>query len=623
MTVRLEELLPYYEQELSNLRELTGEFARQFPKIAGRLQLEGEHCADPHTERLIESFAFLASRVHHKLDDEYPEIAESLLEVLYPHFLRPIPSSAIVQFWIDPGRPKITKRATIERHRPVTSPLIGDIACKFRTCYPVDLYPLALTRVRFEHTSGSSWLRKIAPDAAAVLTLELKASPGLLISGMGLTSLRFFLDGDPALRHLVHEMLLTRALRIRVGDGSNALAHTRELPASCIAPVGFGRDEGMLEYDDRSFLGYRLLTEYFSYPEKFLFLDFLRLNEVAPHISGGTLIIQCMIDRAPDTSGHQRLLNELSEQHFKLGCTPIINLFEQAAEPIHVTHRRESWPIRASNHQPRAFEVIQVKRVTRIERTGLGDRVEEVPPYYAIRHNDPDAGSRFYWHATRKQSVMRDDRGTELELHLADLCFEPARPGAEVLSLDLLCSNRDLPEQIPFGGGESAKQSDFDLPGNSIVARVRLLRKPTQVMRAPQRRGLQWRLISHLSLNYLSLVEGGHDALKEMLSLYDFSQSPVAKRQIEGIVAISSKPTVTRVVGPDFSGFARGTEITLTLNENHYVGGSFFLFASILERLFALSCSPNSFTRLRVRTVQQKDEEVAAWPARSGEALVV
>jgi len=615
----LETLLPYYEEELGCLRELSGEFARRFPKIAGRLQLEGEHCADPHTERLIESFAFLAARIHRKLDDEYPEIVESLLEVLYPHYLRPIPSSTIVQFWINPESLKISKCASIARHQPVTSPYIGSVKCFFRTCYPVDIYPLTLTRARFERTSGSSWLRRLAPDAAAVLTLELKALPGLTISGIGLDSLRFFLDGDPALMHLVHELLLSRTLRIRVGDGSNALAHTRELPAASIAPVGFGLDEGMLEYDDRSFLGYRLLTEYFSFPEKFLFVDFLRLDEAVPHIPGNTLIIQCFFDHAPETGR----LHEVSEQHFKLGCTPIINLFDQAAEPIHVTHRRESWPVRASNQKPRSFEVIQVKQVTRVERTGLEDRVEEVPPYYAIRHSDPEAGSRFYWHATRKQSTLRDDRGTELELHLVDLGFEPMRPGAEVLSIELLCSNRDLPEQIPFGGGEAAKQSDFSMPGNSTVSRVRLLRKPTQTLRAPHRRGLQWRLISHLSLNYLSLVEGGEDALKEMLALYDFGQSPVVRREIQGIKSISSKPAVTRVVGPDFSGFARGTEITLTLDENHFVGGSVFLFASVLERLFALSCAPNSFTRLRVRTVQQQNEEASVWPARSGEALVV
>ena len=614
MAGTLEELLPYFEQELSNLRELTGEFARRFPKVARRLELEGEHCADPHTERLIQSFAFLASWIHRKLDDEYPEIFESLLEVSYPHTLQPIPSSAIVQFWLNPENSTISKRNTVARHQPVLAPLVGDVACRFRTCYPVDLYPLVLTQARFELTSGLEWLRKLAPDAAAVLTLELKAFPGLAISSIGLESLRFYLDGESALVHLAREMLLTRVLRVRVGDGGSV---ARGLPADCIAPVGFGRDEGMLEYDNRSFLGYRLLSEYFSYPEKFLFLDFLRLNEAAMHIHSDTLVIQCMIGSAPGDD--QRRLHDLSEQHFKLGCTPVINLFAQAAEPIHVTQRHDSWPVRPGNFQPRAYEVIQIKQVTRIERQSA--TFEKVPPYYSLRHSGSKADSRFYWHATRKKSSLRDDGGTELELHLVDLEFEQARPMAGVLNPELLCSNRDLPEQIPFGSGKAG--SDFRLRGNSTVDRVRLLRKPTPTLRAPKRRGLQWRLISNLSLNYLMLIEGGGEALKEMLSLYDYGQSSAVKRQIEGIVAISSKPAVTRVVGPEFSGFARGTEVTLTLNEDHYVGGSFYLFASILERMLALSCTPNSFTRLRVRTVQKEGEDVASWPARPGEAIVV
>jgi len=618
----LESLLPYYERELGYLRGLSGEFARRYPKIAGRLQLEGDHCEDPHTERLIESFAFLAARIHRKVDDEYPEIVESLLEVLYPHYLRPFPAASIVQFELNAHEPEIAARYTVARLEPVKAPPIGGFNCTFRTCYPVDLYPLNLRQARLELTSGSSWLRQIAPKAAAVLTLELQTPAGLTLDGIGLDKLRFFLDGEPALMHLLHELLLSHTFQVRLGDGSNNPACTCELPGSSIAPVGFGHDEGMLEYDERSFLGYRLLTEYFAFPEKFLFVDFLRLDEIAPKLTGNKLVIQCMIDRYPDTERHQRLLGNVSAHHFKLGCTPIINLFTRSGEPINVTHQRDSYPVWANQNMPNAYEVVQIKRVTRVEITDKNKRYDEVPPFYSICHGDEVAAKRFYWHANREASTRRDDKGLDMDLHIVDLDFEPVRPPAEVLSLELLCSNRDLPEQIPFGGGEAGRHTDFTLAGHSVVKRVRLLRKPTPSVRPPRKRGLQWRLVSHLSLNYLSLVEGGQDALKEMLALYDFSHSPVVRRQIKGIVSISSKPTVTRITGSDFSGFVRGTEITLTLNEDNYVGGSVYLFSSILERLFALYCAPNSFTRLHVRTVQQH-EEVAAWPARSGEALVV
>ncbi|MDR2014754.1 MAG: type VI secretion system baseplate subunit TssF [Azoarcus sp.] len=619
----LESLLPYYERELGELRRLSGEFARRYPKIAGRLQLEGDHCEDPHAARMIESFAFLAARIHRKLDDEYPEIVESLLEVLYPHYLCPFPSASIVQFELGAAAPGIGSRYTIARHQPVKTPPIGGVACQFRTCYPVDLYPLALKQARLEMTSGSEWLRRIAPDAAAVLTLELHAPAGFVLNKIGLESLRFFLDGDPALMHLLHELLLSKTLWVRVGDGSDDPARTQKLPKSSLAPVGFGRDEGMLEYDDRSFLGYRLLSEYLSFPEKFLFVDLLRLDEIAPRLTGNKLVIQCMIGSYPDSERHQRLFRSVSAQHFKLGCTPVVNLFTRTGEPILITHQRASYPVWVKHNKPNGYEVVRIKRVTRVEKTGNDERYSEVSPFYSIRHGDEDSGSRFYWHASRDGSPRPDDKGTDVELHLVDLDFEPIRPPAEVLSLELLCSNRDVPEQIPFGGGEKGSHSDFTVAGHSVVKRVRLLRKPTPSLRPPRRRGLQWRLISHLSLNYLSLVEGGEEALKEMLSLYDFSNSPVVKRQIQGIVSIASKPAVTRVSGPDFPGFVRGTEITLKLNEDHYVGGSVYLFTSILERLFALYCAPNSFTRLRVFTVQRQNVEVAAWPARLGDAIVI
>lgn len=616
----LDSLLPYYERELSLLRELSGEFARRYPKIAGRLQLEGDQCEDPHTERLIESFAFLASRIHKKLDDEYPEIAASFLDVIYPHYLRPIPSSSIVQYECDPERPEIAKRYPIARGQAVHAPAIGGVTCKFRSCYPVDLYPLSLASAKIELTSSSPYLRRIAPDASAILSLELNTHGGLAVSDIDLQSLRFFLDGEPALMHLLYELLLSNTLQVRVGDGSDDPTLTRTLPANALQAVGFGRDEGMLEYDERSFLGYRLLTEYFSFPDKFLFVELQQLANIARNLRGQRLVIQCVLKDWPDTERHTRLLNHLQASHFKLGCTPIVNLFVHQGEPIRVTHQRASYPVIADARKQQAFEVMQLRRVIRVEKTGNHESSEEVLPFYAIRHGAEQNGTKFYWHASREASPRQDDKGTDLELHLVDLDFNPVRPAAEVLSIEMLCSNRDLPEIIPFGGNQSGQHTDFSLPGHSVVRRVRLLRKPTTTLRAPQKRGLQWRLISHLSLNYLSLIDTGLNALQEMLMLYNLSDSAVNTKQIQGIAAIESAPAVTRVLGRNFAGFVRGTEILLTLDEENYVGGSVYLFASVLERFFALYCAPNSFTRLRVKT---RDEEVAAWPARAGEALVI
>ena len=618
----LESLLPYYERELGHLRQLSGEFARRYPKIAGRLQMEGDQCEDPHTERMIESFAFLAARIHKKLDDEYPEVATSFLNVLYPHYLQPIPSATIVQFECDPQRPEIAKRYRVERGQPVHAPAMQGVVCKFRSAYPVDLYPLSLTEAKLELTSGSPYLRQLAPEAAAVLTLEFHTHGGLALNAIGLQSLRFFLDGEPALMHLLYEMLLSNVQSVSVGDGSEDPARTRKLPAASLKAVGFGRDEGLLDYDERSFMGYRLLTEYFCYPDKFLFVDLLQLDKAVARLDGDKLVLRLLLDQYPDSERHNRLQTQLQAQHMKLGCTPIVNLFTQPGEPIRVTHQKASYPVLVDGRKQQAYEAIQIKRVVRVEKSGDGESSEEVPPFYAIRHGSEKKTPRFYWHASRERSPRQGDKGTDLELHLADLEINAVRPATEVLSLELLCSNRDLPEQIPFGGSQSTQRTDFSLPGHSVVKRVRLLRKPSASQRSPLGRAVQWRLVSHLSLNYMSIVDSGCAALQEMLALYNLTDSPVNVRQIQGVVGIESQPAVTRVSGRDFSGFVRGSEIRLTLDPDYYVGGSVYLFAAVLERFFALYCAPNSFTRLRVHAVQQ-DEALASWPARAGEALVI
>jgi type VI secretion system protein ImpG len=191
-----------------------------------------------------------------------------------------------------------------------------------------------------------------------------------------------------------------------------------------------------------------------------------------------------------------------------------------------------------------------------------------------------------------------------------------------VLSLKLTCSNRDLPEQLPFGGATQDRHADFSLPQFPVVKRVRPLRKPTRAVRPPTKTGLYWRLISHLSLNHLSIVSEGKDALQEMLTLYNLTQSHRVTREIQGIKAISTRPATTLVASKHFSGLVRGLDISLTLDESAFVGSGAVLFGAVLERFFALYSGPNSFTRLTLHA-HQLQQEIAKWPARAGKALVI
>lgn len=623
----LEQLLPYYERELGFLRQLSGEFAQRYPKIARRLLIEGDQCEDPHVERMIEAFAFLSARVHRKLDDEFPEITEAFMQVLYPHYTRPFPSCTILQMETDPAKPEIQKCHTLARHTQVLSPPVGGMPCRFRTCYDVDLYPLNLKTARLELAQSSDYLRRLAPQAAATITLDFETQANFPIAQLELRSLRFFLDGDPALMHLLYELLLGQAVRVRVSDGSDDPVRVVDLPPGCLAPVGFGADEGMLDYDDRSFMGYRLLTEYFAYPEKFLFVELRGLDAARLQHQGQGLRVQIFLPRYQDSERYARLMQTLSPTNFRLGCTPAVNLFRHAAEPVRLTHHKTTYPVIADGRRHLAYEVISIDAVTGVEKSGRPDAgiretVSEVPPFYSVRHHTDESDARAFWYATRESSTREHDKGTDVEIAFADLQFRPLRPETEVLSIALTCSNRDLPEQIPFGGGDGGTHTDFTLPGNSIVKRVRTLRKPSSALRPPVKRGLQWRLVSHMSLNHLSIVDQGKDALQEMLTLYNYADSQAMRRQIQGIVAIESSPGNARVSGPHFSGFVRGVDITLTLDESAYVGAGLYLFASALERFFALYCGPNNFTRLYLRSKQQ-EQEIARWPARAGQALVI
>jgi type VI secretion system protein ImpG len=618
----LEDLLPYYERELGYLRELSGEFARRYPKIARRLSLEGDQCEDPHVERIIEAFAFLTARIHRKLDDEYPEITEAFMQVLYPHYTRPFPSCTILQFETDPDNPEIGSRYTVPRHHPAISPPVSGMQCRFRTCYDVDLYPLTLKSSTVRLASASDYLRRIAPDAAAAITLEFETQGALPLGQLKLDKLRFFLDGEPSLMHLLYELLLTRALRVRIDDGTDDPAKTVSLPGGALSAVGFAPEEGLLDADERTFAGFRLLTEYFAFPDKFLFVDLAGLDTPALRHNGTRLRVQVLLSAFADTERHNRLLQTLAPHNFRMGCTPAINLFQHAAEPVRLSHHQTSYPVLADGRRRLAYEVVSIDSVTSVEKSGTQASFHDIPPFYSILHHARDEQQRAFWYATREPSVREFDKGTDVEIAFVDLDFTPLRPDAEVLSINLTCCNRDLPAQLPFGGSASGAHTDFTLPQISVVKRARPLRKPTATLRPPNKRGLQWRLISHLSLNHLSIVSQGREALQEMLALYNYTASQSAARQIQGIAAIHSQPAVTRVVGKHFTGFVRGTDITLTVDEQAFVGAGAVLFGSVMERFLALYCGPNSFTRLTLCS-EQREQEVARWPARTGEALVI
>lgn len=601
-----DDLLPLYERELTFLRQHAAEFASKYPKIASRLLLEADKCEDPHVERLIEAFAFLTARIQHKIEDEFPEITDALLGILYPHYLAPVPSMSVVEFVLDPNQ-GLTTAQQIERGATVFSPAVAGAPCRFRVSYPVTLWPLQVAAARVDSPNAVGPV----PGAVSVVRVQLRCFPNVKLRELPLDRLRFFLQGESQVVFPLYELLLNDvvAVRLRPLEGTKGPSPVT-LSRDVVRPVGFEPDEGVLPYSHRSFLGYRLLQEYFYFPEKFLFLDVTALDRAGTAGFNDGFELLFYLRQSPTVP------QAITEATFRLGCAPIINLFSQVAEPIRLTHAETEYRVVPDVRRPDATEVYAIESVTSTSPHLEAPIVFQ--PFYSLRHSADHEGPRAFWYASRRPSARKGDSGTEVYLSLVDLDFRPTLPAVETLTIHALCTNRDLPSKLPFGGD----RSDFELEGAAPLSRIRSLTKPSTTVRPPMERGAQWRLISHLALNYLSICEGGREALQEILALYDVADSPVIRQQISGILGVSARRVVARPSTFPWNGFCRGMQVTLDLDEDKYVGAGVFLFASVLERFLGLYTSVNTFTQL-VATTRQRPEPLRRWPPRAGEQTLL
>jgi type VI secretion system protein ImpG len=612
-----DDLLFYYERELTYIRKMAVQFSEKYPKIAARLQLEPDKCEDPHVERMLEGFSFLAARVHLKIDDDFPEISEAMMSVIYPQFVRPIPSMAVVEFQLDQDKGKVTTEFPIARGSMLYSKPVNGVPCKFRTCYDTTLWPVNVVAAEWktpDRLTVPLGATVSGANAAAALRLELLCLPDVLLPKLGMPSLRFYLNGESGVVNTLYELLCANLLKIVVRDPTpGTRVRPVTLPASALKPVGFEEDHGVLPYSSRSFLGYRLLQEYFTFPEKFLFLDLEGLDAVwSTGFKDRAEVIFLMSSFEPDYQ--QRMELGVSSRTFRLGCCPIINLFEQTAEPILLNQRKYEYPIVPDVRRPNAVEVFSVDEVAI-----LNPQTREIvnfEPFYSFRHGRDQQDA--FWLAKRRPSERAHDEGTEVYLSLCDLSQRPLYPDKDALTVRLTCTNRDLPARLPFGN----EDGDFELEANASLKRIVALQKPTSPIRPPMGKSVMWRLISQLSLNHLSLIEGGRHALQHILQLYNFTDSTVGRKIIEGILDVQSERHFARVVSDFDISFARGARVKMLLDEEQFVGNGVYLFASVMEYFLGLYCTVNSFSQLVVSTKQRK-EILREWPPRAGRKVLM
>jgi len=602
-------LLPYYDRELVAIRQLAAEFAETHPKIASRLRLSAGSVDDPHVERLLEGVAFLAARVHHRLDDDFPELTDALLGVLYPHYLAPTPSCAIARFTCQPD---LLVPLRLSSALELDSEPVRGETCRFRTAYPVTLWPIEIESVQLSGLPLAAPNNPLAAGAAAVLRISLVCvRPAATFTQLGVDSLRVFVRGPGNVALRLYELLCANTISVALADSAVDPAPIILGPET-IEPVGFAPSEALLPWPARSFSGFRLVTEYFAFPEKYLFLEFKGLDAKTLLAAGNRLEIFVYLNRAAP-----ELERAIDQNALVLGCTPIVNLFEQVCEPIALRHTELEYRIIPDVRRPAALEVWSVDRVreTRPDGTHRPWR-----PFYRLAEHDRDAGSATgYYNTVRRESGSLG--GTEVYLTPYDPEFDTQAPADAVLSVDATCLNRDLPGELPFGGGHPALRL---VEGSTAIAHVTCLTAPTRTLRAPIREKGFWRLVSHLSLGHLSVVGGddGAAALREILRLYDLRNLPETRGAIAGLVGVTAAPGTARVPGSQLGAFCRGLDVTLEFDQQAWQASGLYLLSSVLDRFLALHATVNSFVRTRV-VLRGRSERVAQWPARAGARVLL
>lgn len=595
-----EDLLPHYQRELGYLRRMGRAFAEAYPKIAGRLELSEAESPDPHVERMIESFAFLTARIQRNLDAEFPKIPESLLGILYPQFVTPTPSMTVARFRPDPERGKLTGGYPLPAHTPLFATAPNGMTCRMRTCYPVTLWPLEVQWAGFEATDGYDFLDR-RPDVNAVIRIRLETTDEP-IDQLGLDRLRFHLNADRVTSDALYELLFVHAKGVAL-IGDDKRDKPVELAADAIHPVGFERDEAVIDVPPHGQPAYHLLQEYFTFPEKFLFFDVDGLDRGGAAGATRTLDLLILLDKTP----RQRLAVEA--ETFALYCTPAINLFRKTSEPVRIDGRQHEYRLVADRRRERVTEIHSILDVT-ASNIPEAD-AHRVEPFFSFSHSAQGRDARAFWYTRRDATGRADMRGTDMWISFLDLDYRPAKPAATTLYAHTLCTNRGLAEQLQAG-------ATLQIEEGAPLAGIEVLYKPTRQINPPLGGETLWRLVSHLSLNYLSLsqFEGSLKALQEILRLYARTDDPAVEQQINGITAMECRRAVRRLGPEAWRGFARGVDVNLTFDERAFVGSSAILLASVLNRFLGLYASVNSFAQLTARS-SQREGIWKQWPPRA------
>ena len=608
-----EEMLEYYERELTFLRQMGGDFARKYPKVAGRLLLDPDRCDDPHVNRLLEGFAFLAARVHRRLDDDFPEICESLTRIIHPAYLQPIPSMTIVECQADPAQGKKTAGMRVPRGTALVSKVTVDgLACRFQTAYDVDLWPFSVSAAEWRQPERMQRPPRatVGVQAVAAVRLRLRCHRDVVFSGLPLKRLRFHLAGDASVVYSLYELISEKCIEIQLRDPKDE-KRLISLGPDRLRMVGFDAEESLLPFVRRSMDGHRLLQEYFALPEKFLFFDLEGLEPLAEAGFGEEAEIVFLFSLFERAERQQVMELGINERTFRLGCTPAINLFAQASEPILLSQTRHEYTIVPDSRNYASMEIFSIEEVV-----ATNPRLRQsVPlePMHSYRHQSRKRDDLVFWTAIRHLNEFGEREPSTMSISVVDLTGSFTEPEADVLMVRTLCTNFDLPSRIQTG----SETGDFEAVGHEAAKTVIALLRPTASINPPGGQGHFWRLISLLSLNYLSLNEEGRAAMQEILRLHNLTDSAASENQVGSILKMNSAPKFALVNSAYGLIPARGMQVEMEFDEQQFAGSGLYLFAAVIDRFLASYAAMNSFSQLTGRSTLRK-EALGKWPPRAG-----
>lgn len=597
-----EQMLDYYQQEMMYLRRAGSRFVKQYPKIAQNLNFSSSGSSDPHVQRLLEAFAFLTGRLQKELDNRYIQFTNTLLGVLYPQFVAPFPSCAIASFRISPHLGKATSGTEVPRGTPLFTEAQENKICRFQTSYPVELWPFEVTDAKVLNVDESP----IIPNTLKtqwILKIRVRRYDGKM-SELSPSFLRFFIAGDSLTSQCLYDSIFSylpndpTPVYIQPDTATEPVL----LPNDSLHPVGFAKDEALIPYPHKALDAYRLLHEYFVFPDKFKFIDIQNFKT-----NGANQYIDIYIPLA-DRSRADKL--RVNENNFVLGCTPIVNLFPKISEPIDLNYQSVSYRLVGDQRNEDSTEIHSILKV--VAATTGGRETEVFAPYFSYDYDVEAKDNGLFWHSTRNPSENPDISGTEVFLSFVDYNFTPQKPSNQTVYAYTLCTNRDLASYIPAGG---SLQVDGVIPSSTITC----LDRPTPQIPPSLDGDSQWRLISQLSLNHLSLSGGAKAvlALKEILQLYSGFNKNKSHPEINALSDITYEPVIRRSGTDSWRGFIQGLSITLTLDEPPYGGQGGYMLASVLNEFFSLYVSINAFTELTLIS-NQSDGIWKKWPAHIG-----